>query len=123
MRKLIILMFLLFLSINVVSAENNKRLPGNSIADYTLQKDTIMPAYIAASIKTQGCKNLSILTTQLTKKPEIGIDKNKRYYAKTPWEETWIINACGKNVYVPIIFTQNTKGTTYSIKQSEVYTK
>ena len=85
--------------------DTNLPLAGNSIADETLQKNTLFTAYsFAHRVAKPDCKEFSIIDTNVSTPKE----NNK-------WEEIWTIKACSKTADVPITFTIKDSGTTYAI--------
>lgn len=91
-------------------AQNTLPLPGQSLANEKLQADTLMTSYAAASTKVPNCKNFSVITTKVLKHPSNGY-----------WKEEWQINACGKNVFVPITFILDKTGATFAISPKEIH--
>lgn len=75
-----------------------------------LQYDTLIPVYSAANLKTENCNNFSIINTKVLKQPSNG-----------NWKEEWVVNVCGKNVYVPITFIFDNYGATYMISPKEIH--
>ena len=124
-KNIIILATLIFaLSSTACYAEQSKidtKLPlaGGTLCNLKLQADTLIPAYVAASVKKQNCKNLKITNTRVTKQPY-----NLKYQNGNAiggnWEEVRTVNACNQNVYVPIKFILDPTGATYVIEQDKV---
>lgn len=113
MKKILISMLVLFGG--VVFAQEPKintklPLPGATLCNTKLQYDTLIPAYTAANLKVGNCNNLSITNTKVLKQPSNG-----------NWKEEWVINACGKQVYVPITFILDSRGATYMISPKDVH--
>ena len=81
MKKNILFSVLLVcvLSISAFAVDFN-RLPGNSIADNLLQRDTLLPVYSAVSVNLNGCNDMSVINTELITRPEFNkIIDGKRY--------------------------------------------
>lgn len=106
-------------------AEAGNRYPGTSIASSLLQKDTTMSVFSAVMFKLPNCTNLSVVDTKLLKMPEFNKVYNGQRYASTPWIEEWTINACGKNVYVPVTFIpdDNGTGTSFAVSPNDIRLK
>jgi hypothetical protein len=81
-------------------------LPGKSIADTTLQENTLFTAYMFAHrIATPDCHDFAIIDTAVSQEK---VD-NK-------WQEIWTIKACTKTATVPINFELKEDGVgTYAI--------
>ena len=90
--KRYIIFLLVILSASAFAA-NTLPLPGESLANEKLQADTLMTSYAAAGTKVSNCNNYSVINTKVLRQPANG-----------SWKEEWVINACGKNVFVPITF-------------------
>lgn len=104
-----------------VNSFDNSRLPGNSIADYRLQMDTLFPVFVVVTVKmNKKCKNISVIDTELVSMPEYKKKKGNKKYASSPWEELWTVKACRKNVKVPITFIPYKNGTSYAISQDKI---
>ena len=85
--------------------DTNLPLPGKSIADVELQKNTLFTAYMFAHrVATPDCKDFAIVDTAVSQEK---ID-NK-------WQEIWTIKACSKTANVPINFELKEEGGTYAI--------
>ncbi|MBR2430108.1 hypothetical protein IKB17_01420 [bacterium] len=90
--------------------DTNLPLPGKSIADENLQKNTLFTAYMFAHrIATPDCKDFAIVDSYVS---EEKVD-NK-------WQETWSIKACSKTALVPINFELNEKGAIYAVDPMKV---
>lgn len=120
MQKFIIILLLFLLSGDIGFASEVSRLPGTSIADALLQRDTLLPLYTVTAVKVPDCNDISVINTELISRPEYNKIKGNKKYASSPWNELWTVKACGKNVYVPITFVPNEKGTSYIIKSDSV---
>lgn len=112
--KKILISLLLLVGVGVSGQEpkiNTKLpIPGATLANMKLQYDTLIPVYRVASLKVANCNNLSVINSKVLKQP-----------SNNNWKEEWVVNACGKNVFVPIIFTLDTYGATYMISPKDVH--
>ena len=85
--------------------DTNLPLPGKSIADVSLQQNTLFTAYMFAHrVASPDCQNFSIVDTAVS---QTKVD-NK-------WQEIWTIKACSKTTLVPINFELNDQGGSYAI--------
>jgi len=97
----------------MVEAQNAKEprlrlmLPGNSIADPTLQRDAVMYAQIAVSQSesAKGCRNLRVKDTKFI-----------AMQGKGAWQELWTVDACNNAIVTVVTFISTEKGTTVSAK-------
>ena len=123
MKKNILFSVLLVcvLSISAFAVDFN-RLPGNSIADNLLQRDTLLPVYSAVSVNLNGCNDMSVINTELITRPEFNKIIDGKRYGSSEWKELWTVMACGKKGSVPIIFfpDKNGIGTSYIIDSGEI---
>ncbi len=108
MKRYIIFLLLIFST--SAFAANTLPLPGQSLANEKLQSDTLMTSYAAAGTKVSNCNNYSVINTKVLRQPANG-----------SWKEEWVINACGKNVFVPITFILDSTGATYAISAREIH--
>ncbi|MCM1339807.1 MAG: hypothetical protein NC191_09065 [Muribaculaceae bacterium] len=109
MKKLLLILIGIVVGC-IAWAQNTLPLPGQSLANEKLQADTLKTSYIAAGTKTPNCTNFSVANTRILKQPSNGY-----------WKEEWQINACGKQVFVPITFILDPTGATFSISQNEIH--
>ena len=79
-KNILFSVLLLFVFATSVLAVDFKRLPGTSIADNILQRDTLLPVYSAVSVNLKGCTDMSVINTELITSPEFNkVIGNKRY--------------------------------------------
>ena len=104
-------LFLLTVFLSFVSTgfaynyDTNLPLPGKTIADEQLQKDSLFTIYMFAHrIAKPDCKDFSIIDTNISS------DK-----VDNKWEEIWTIKACTRVADVPITFETKESGSTYAI--------
>lgn len=100
------------------------RLPGTSIADAVLQRDSLMTVFSSAymAVRDEKCEAYSIVDTELLEAPQYGRIEDGKRYGSTPWKEQWTVDVCGKKVLVPIIYIPdaNGKGTSFAVEQKNV---
>ncbi len=123
MKKNILFSVLLVCVLSISTfAVDFKRLPGTSIADNLLQRDTLLPVYSAVSVNLNGCNDMSVINTELITRPEFNKIIGGKRYASSEWKELWTVMACGKKVYVPVTYVPDKKGigTSYIIDSGEI---
>ena len=80
-------------------------LPGKSIADVNLQRETLFTAYaFAHRIAAPDCTAFSIINTSVSK-PK----------ADNKWQEIWTIKACERTATVPMNFEVKNGANIYGI--------
>lgn len=94
-------------------------LKGGSVANTKLQYDTLMPVYTAVGTFVDGCKNMSVFDTKVTKEP-YDLKQENGTYVDGKWEELWSVNACGAEVAVPVKFVLDPTGATYIVSLDEI---
>ena len=121
----LILTLMFLTAYDVCAADNNGRYPGTSIASKLLQKDATLSVFAAVSVKVNNCTDLSVTDTKLEKMPEFNKVYNGQRYASSPWIEEWTVNACGKEVYVPVTFIpdDNGVGTSFAVSPNNIRLK
>ncbi len=121
-KNILFSVLLLFVFATSVLAVDFKRLPGTSIADNILQRDTLLPVYSAVSVNLKGCTDMSVINTELITSPEFNKVIGNKRYASSAWKELWTVRACGEKVSVPIIFVPDEvgTGTSYMIDSGEI---
>ena len=115
LKKIFCLLFMLITATTVFAYnyDTNLPLPGKTIADENLQKNTLFTVYMFAHrIAAQDCKNFAIVDTAVSKEK----DNNK-------WQEIWTIKACNKTAIVPIDFELKESGGVYAIDPMKVQVK
>lgn len=86
-------------------------LPGGTGAMPELQKKMIQPAALAAMDKAK-CKDANKVIVADTRQDKI-IDQpksNDKGQTVGSWQETWVFQACGKTVDLPVLFEADGKG-------------
>lgn len=88
-------------------------IPGETIADLTLQRDGLIYANFGALLVAKDCKTFEVKNTRFEgfgiPNPPIadpGPDQHLR-----PWWETWTMTGCGRTIDVPLDFVPGEKGT------------
>lgn len=128
MKKLLVsslLVFSLVISSFSTAFGYNTRvpLPGSTIANKKLQKDTLMSVYLAVgTIMISSCKKMSVTDTKVTKEP-YNLEYKDGNRVAGRWEELWTINACKQEFDVPIEFIMNKTGTSYIVYPKNVISK
>ena len=128
MKKLLVsgLLLLTFISSGFCTAfgySTRTPLPGTTIADKKLQKDTLMSAYMAVgTVMTSSCRKMSVIDTKVTKEPyDVEYQDEKKVAGR--WEEVWTVNACQQAFDVPIEFIIDKTGTSHVIYPKNVQSK
>ena len=93
----------------------NVPLPGESMADQKLQYDTLSNVYIVAGAKVQNCGNMSVIDTKVTKSLS-GVKYNGSKPIAGNWEEVWTVNACSQKLDIPISFSLDETGASFSVR-------
>jgi hypothetical protein len=84
------------------------KLPGQSGADYILQRDASQFVMLLESAADNTCKQSKIVNTEIIDYP-----KNP---GKDPWTERWTVDRCGNLVYYKVEFTPSPRrGTDFSV--------
>ncbi len=87
-------------------------LPGTTIADPQLQKDSVQYAAAGMGSLPPGCNQGEVVDTQY-----VGLDgeppgtRLAPGQAPRPWTEVWALEACGKRANVTMQFTPDATGT------------
>lgn len=122
MRKIFVFLFILFFAQQVYAQPQfNSKLPvpGKTIADVQLQKDTLVAAYAAAAVFVKNSNYISVVNTKVTQSPRNLKKKNGKIIGGD-WGELWTIACDEKKVDVPIIFILDETGCSYVINNSGV---
>lgn len=80
------------------------KLPGQSGANYILQRDASQFVMLLESAADNTCKHSKIVNTEIIDYP-----KNP---GKDPWTERWTVDRCGNLVYYKVVFTPSPEGGT-----------
>ncbi len=87
-------------------------LPGTTIADPQLQRDSVQYAAAGMGSMPSGCNQGGVVNTQF-----VGVDgqppgtPQPANAAAKPWTEIWTLEACGKRAEVRMSFTPDATGT------------
>ena len=90
------------------------KLPGQSGADYALQRDALGTLMFSDQIADDShCGHRNVVNTEITDPP--------RNPGKDPWVEKWTLDRCGKLIYYKVTFTPTPVrgGTDYSVSTWE----
>ncbi|HYE48870.1 MAG TPA: hypothetical protein VEB20_04720 [Azospirillaceae bacterium] len=83
-------------------------IPGSTIADIRLQRDTITHVYLAALAARPDCDDKIMSDTRFEGFAEGPVPKGAQI---KPWAETWTVRACGEDIKVPVMFVPDATGT------------
>jgi len=81
-----------------------KKLPGQSIANSQLQRDTMQLVALKEVVADNTCKQRKVINTEIVDSPKT--------IGKDPWTERWTVDRCGNMVQYKINFTPDQKGGT-----------
>jgi hypothetical protein len=83
-------------------------LPGNTVTDPVLQRDAMQAAGAAARAAAPNCQQIRPVSADFE-----GGDSEPNVARRTrPWTETWVFDACGTRVAVPMRFAPSASGGT-----------
>jgi hypothetical protein len=83
-------------------------LPGTTVTDPILQRDAMQAAMAAARVAAPNCQQLRPGAADFE-----GADSEPTAARRTrPWAETWVFEACGARVAVPMRFAPSATGGT-----------
>jgi hypothetical protein len=85
--------------------------PGDTHADPTLQRDTIVHVMIAAGAQARDCNAPHLRTTHFDGPLDAQAGAARVQTALSGWRETWTISACGRLLAVPVTFVPDATGT------------
>lgn len=111
----IVFFALFFITLNCFSKSNTGRLPGTSIADNILQRDTLLPVFAHAQSLDERCTDIKVVDTRVSR-PLINARQVDGRNVSGDWEELWDVDICGRKVHYPITFVLDETGTTYIIE-------
>lgn len=83
-------------------------LPGTTVTDPVLQRDAMQSATMAAHAAAPNCRQIRPLGAEFD-----GTDAEPNAPRRTrPWSETWMFEACGARLAVPMRFAPSARGGT-----------
>jgi hypothetical protein len=100
--------------------------PGTTLADPTLQRDTVMYVLMAAMTKSMDCKKQTVINTRFVSFGEASEQSKtaaaiqQAVPAGGEMREVWAVDACGKFLEVTVRFLKNAAGTTISASNKDV---
>lgn len=100
------------------------RLNGTTRTDIALQNDAAGYALMGASLKLKdACDDKSVVDTALVDFEGDPIANAKDGPQSRAWREEWTVQACKKEIVVPVLFTPDDTGTGISVDASGVKVK
>ena len=108
-----ILLFVGWIGMGMTSV-NAASLPGKTMANETLIQDTLPSVYMTASALVPDCKDFSVTDTRVLQPPHDLKMQNGRYIAGQ-WQEAWTVQACHRQLIVPVDFILDPTGATFAI--------
>jgi len=87
-------------------------IPGDTLADRTLQRDAQRIAIVAATLRVKSCKTFDTINTTFDgKEAPLSAGPVEQRPILPPWLETWILQGCGQRVAVHLRFVRYATGT------------
>ena len=94
-------------------------LPGETMANDTLIQDTLPSVYMTASAFVPDCEDFAVTDTRVLQPPHDLKMQNGRYVAGQ-WQEAWTVQACRRQVIVPIDFILDPTGAAFAINVKNI---
>ena len=91
--------------------------PGTTITEPSLQRDGLRQAVLAVKAVAPDCERITVNDTRFDGPAGLGSRGGK---VTRPWNETWVLGACGRPVAVPMEFTPDQRGTLVRIDMRAV---
>ena len=113
---IILCLFLIGMSANARGFDFNFPLPGNSIANDTLQYNVLKKVYLMSEKDYPLCSDYKVTDTQLIHGPYDVVKKNDKYI-KGYWKEIWTFDACSQKFQIPLTFYIKKSGTIFAIEK------
>lgn len=116
MKKFFLLIMFLFITAGLSFARGydfNFPLPGESIANDSLQYNVVKEIYSDAAKKYPACLDYNVINTQIVHYP-YDVKKKKGKFISGYWKEIWSVKACDSVIQVPLTFYIKKKKTIYS---------
>lgn len=117
--KLLILVFTFFIAHGAAFAKGYNMsfpLPGDSIANDSLQFKVLKDIYPLMTEKNSFCFDHKVSNTQILHYPYDVVKKDNKYI-KGYWKELWTIDSCGEKTQIPVTFYIHKKNTSYIIEK------
>ncbi len=102
--KVLFMVTIFMVTTFLVGGATTTKLPGQSLADYILQRDAGRVVMILDGAIDDTCKQREIVNTEIIEYPENP--------SKDPWTERWTVDRCGELVYYKVVFTPSSSGGT-----------
>ena len=89
------------------------KLPGSSLADSMLQRDTVPLVAMYEAVADTECGNAEITDTQVLTIPDV--------WGTSPWQEKWTVDRCGDLIFYTVTYkpTPGIGGTDISVSPME----
>ena len=116
MKKIFSIIMILTLTAGVSYARGydfNFPLPGESIANDSLQYNVVKEIYSDAAQKYPACLDYNVINTQIVHYP-YDVKEKKGKFVSGYWKEIWSVKACDSVIQVPLTFYIKKKKTIYS---------
>ncbi len=118
MKKFLLLIMFLFITTGISYARGydmNFPLPGESIANDSLQFEVVKELYRASAKKYPACLDFNITNTQVVHYPH-DVVKKKGKFVSGYWKEIWSVKACDNVYQVPLTFYIKKRSVKYAVE-------
>jgi hypothetical protein len=98
--------------------QRSPMLPGSSIADLLLQRDTVGLVYVNVAANAKDCPRTGhfIENTKFLRWDPRPIPNAKSGPNARAWDEEWTASACGKSILFSVRFTPDATGTAFAVQ-------
>lgn len=117
MKKILSIITILIMTASISYARGydmNFPLPGESIANDSLQFEVVKDLYKTSAKKYPACLNFNISNTQIVHYPH-DVVKKKGKFVSGYWKEIWSVKACDNVYQVPLTFYITKKRVKYAV--------
>lgn len=117
MKKVLSIIIILIITAGISYARGydmNFPLPGESIANDSLQFEVVKDLYKTSAKKYPACLNFNISNTQIVHYPHDVVKKKGKFVAGY-WKEIWSVKACDNVYQVPLTFYITKKKVKYAV--------
>ena len=117
MKKVLSIFTILIITAGISYARGydmNFPLPGESIANDSLQFEVVKDLYKTSAKKYPACLNFNISNTQIVHYPHDVVKKKGKFVAGY-WKEIWSVKACDNVYQVPLTFYITKKKVKYAV--------
>lgn len=119
MKKLLYILFSLFLCQSAFAYDMSLPVEGQSIANDSLQYQVLNVIYPITAKLNPLCTEHKVSNTQVIHYP-YNVKKKKGKYIAGYWKELWSVNYCGKTVQVPVTFQIKKNKILFNIEEDMI---